>query len=77
VLDAGDGAQRGGERGDDQAVEQPADLGSGQRDRPAVACVVPGIGGRAGAAAAALAIKKATASMARVMNRCQPVQVRT
>src|SRR5690348_4557810 len=30
----------------DQAVEQAAYLGSGQRDRPAMAGVVPGIGGR-------------------------------
>ena len=48
VLDAADGAQWGGrlglERMDDQAVEQAADLSGGQRDGPAVAGVVPGIG---------------------------------
>jgi hypothetical protein len=50
VLGVPGGAQRGGplgpERGGDQAVEQAADLGGGQRDGPAVAGVVPGIGGR-------------------------------
>ena len=45
VVDVVDGAQLGPERGDDQAVEQAADLGGGQRDRPAVAGIVPGIGG--------------------------------
>src|SRR5690348_4704870 len=48
VLDSDEGAQRRGERGDDQAVEQAADLGGGQCDRRAVAGVVPGISGRGG-----------------------------
>jgi hypothetical protein len=57
VRDVAEGAQLGCHpgpgRGDDQAVEQAADLSGAQRDRPAV----PG--------------------MAKVTNRCQPVQVRT
>jgi hypothetical protein len=45
VLDIAAGARRGRqpERGDDQAVEQAAELASGQRDRAAMAGVVPGI----------------------------------
>jgi hypothetical protein len=49
-MDVADGAQRDGqlgpERGDDQAVEQAADLGGGQRGGLAVAGMVPGISGR-------------------------------
>jgi hypothetical protein len=80
VLDVADGAQRGPqlgtERGGDQAVEQAADLGSGQRDRAALTGMVAGLPA-GGAAVAAQAIRNARASMARVMNRCQAVQVRT
>lgn len=45
VLDVADGASGGGhpgaECGDDKAVEQAADLSDSQRDRAAVAGVVP------------------------------------
>ena len=75
VLDAADGVQlarhAGLERGGDQAVEQAAVSAMGPRWR----AWRQGSGG--GAAAAVPAIRNARASMARVMNRCQPVQVRT
>jgi hypothetical protein len=70
VLDTVDGAQRGGqlgpERGVGQAVEQAADLGSGQRAiglRWWAWC--QGSAGVGGAAAAAQATRNARASMAR------------